>query len=96
MSNVPNRSPRPQFWSFFPKGTILRDPLFNPTCVFLRHLLWLTNPKLFLKSPLGPIYTKDGARAKKKLFFGQNLPKISKRYFSTKNLRAADILFLPK
>ena len=27
-SNVPNRTPRPQFWlPFFPKGTILRDPL---------------------------------------------------------------------
>ena len=57
------------------------DPL--PTQTILRFLILVTDPKIFLKAPLAPIYINfEGggeAPAEKTRFFGQNFPKIAQK-----------------
>ena len=53
------------------------DPRGPPLYYFEKSIL-VTDPKIFLKAPLAPIYTNfegSGARAKKRQFFRQNFPK---------------------
>ena len=61
----------------------------RPTAEQTKVIVWkqrkflATDPKIFLKAPLAPIYTnfEGGARAKKTQFFGQNFPKSPKNAF---------------
>ena len=52
-------------------------PKMSPFCTILRYPYLVTDPKIFLKSPLAPIYTnfEGGVRAKKKKILGQKFPK---------------------
>ena len=49
------------------------DPKGPPFGTFQEMLFWPTDPKIFLKAPLAPRYTKfeGGARAEKIRLFGQ-------------------------
>ena len=42
----------------------------GPICTVLRYPFWLTDPKVFLKAPLAPIFTyfEEEARAKRHIF----------------------------
>ena len=57
------------------------DPKGPPFDTFSEIFFWLTDPKIFLKAPLAPIYTKfEGERAPKKTrFFCQNLSKSAQK-----------------
>ena len=66
------------------------DPLPTqrvPLCTILRYPFWETDPKIFLKAPLAPIYTnfQGGARAQKTRFFRQNFPMRKCRQNFSKN-----------
>ena len=74
------------------------DPKGPPFDTFSEIHFWRTDPKIFLKAPLAPIYTNfEGERAPKKTkFFCQNFSKSAqKRLFDCffKNLPAAQKLF---
>ena len=61
---------------------LLRDstpcrPKVPPLVLFKKICFWPTDPKIFLKAPLAPIFTnfEGGARAEKTQIFSQNFPK---------------------
>ena len=59
------------------------DPKGPPFDTFSEIHFWRTDPKIFLKAPLAPIYTNfEGERAPKKTkFFVKNFQKVQKRLF---------------
>ena len=58
-------------------------PKGSPSCTFLRNRFFVTNAKLFLNSPLAPIYTKfdGGADTKKRNFLVRIFQKVRKNAF---------------
>ena len=66
-------------WTPFFRDSTPTDPKGHTFVVFCDIHLWLTDPNIFLNAPCAPMYTnfKEGARAKKLRFFGQNFPKKS-------------------
>ena len=60
------------------------DPKGPPFDTFSEIHFWPTDPKIFLKAPLAPIYTNfEGERApKKRDFFCQNFQKLPENGFS--------------
>ena len=64
---------------------LLRDstpcrPKGSPFDTFSEIHFWPTDPKIFLKAPLAPIYTKSEERAPKKTqFFCQNFSKSAQK-----------------
>ena len=59
------------------------NPKGPPFGTFKEIHLWPTDPKIFLKAPLAPIYTNfEGERApKKRVFFVRNFQKVPKNGF---------------
>ena len=59
------------------------DPKVPPFDTFSEIHFWPTDPKIFLKAPLAPIYTNfEGERApKKRNFFGKTFQKVPKNGF---------------
>ena len=64
-----------------PQGFELCQPKGSPFDTFSEIHFWPTDPKIFLKAPLAPIYTNfEGERApKKRDFFCQNFSKIAQK-----------------
>ena len=57
------------------------QPKESPFGIFQEIDFWPTDPKIFLKAPLVPIYANFewAARAEKTQFLDQNFPKIAKK-----------------